>query len=168
MKSEEEQQNQSMHTLAEEQRQRIAVLERAFAEAEHRAQKHLQERDHWHEQHWKAHQENRQLQQQYESLRVQKGGFGFTMLLLTGFAGTVLGLVACYVFMRLHNDQVRAFQRFRGEQQFQLEFDLSHGNFNGASSVLQRSAQHPDYQPILPEIEFVHKVVVAAKQGCGK
>ncbi|HND89171.1 MAG TPA: hypothetical protein PK971_12630, partial [Saprospiraceae bacterium] len=132
------------HRLLEESRQHIAALERAYAEAEQRAQKHLGERDHWHGQHWEAHQENRRLQQAYQSLRVQKGGFGFTMLLTVAAVAALFGLAAGYVFIRLSNDHSKAFQRFRGDQQFQLEFALSQGKFEESSAILQQAARHAD------------------------
>ena len=158
--------NGSPEGLLAEQQKRIAALERAFAEAEHRAQKHLQERDHWHSQHWDAHQENRHLKQDYESLRLQKGGFGFKMLLAVGFSAALFGLVSCYLFFRLKNDETKTFQRFTREHQFRFEYALSHGQFEEVEAALRSSAQQPEFQPVRTEIEFTQKVVEAAKRGC--
>lgn len=158
--------NGSPEGLLAEQQKRIEALERAFAEAEHRAQKHLQERDHWHSQHWDAHQDNRQLQQDYESLRLQKGGFGFKMLLAVGFAGALFGLVSCYLFFRLKNDETKTFQHFTRQHQFQFEYALSHGQFEEVEATLRGSQSQPEFQAIQPEIEFTKKIVEAAKRGC--
>lgn len=160
--------NESQEGLLEEQQKRIAALERAFAEAEHRAQKHLQERDHWHGQHWEAHQESRRLQHDYEALRLQKGGFGFKMLLAVGFLAALLGLVSCYVFFRFKSTDTKTFQHFTREHQFRFEYALSHGQFEEVEAALRNSAQHPEFHSIQPEIEFTKKIVEAAKRGCGK
>jgi len=160
--------NESLEGLVAEQQKRIAALERAFAEAEHRAQKHLQERDHWHEQHWEAHQEGRRLQHDYESLRLQKGGFGFKTLLAVGFSAALFGLVGCYLFFRLKNDPVKTFHRFTREHQFQFEYALSHGQFEEVENALRRSVEQPEFQAIRPHIEFNKKIVEAAKRGCGR
>ena len=158
--------NEGLEGLLDEQQKRIAALERAFAEAEHRAQKHLQERDHWHSQHWEAHQENRRLQQDYESLRLQKGGFGFRMLLTVGFSAALFGLVSCYLFFRLKNDETKTFQHFTHEHQFRFEYALSHGQFEEVEAALRSSAEQPEFQAVRPEIEFTKKIVEAAKRGC--
>lgn len=159
-------QESDLRILLEESRQRVTAIERAYAEAEQRAQKYLGERDHWHEQHWEAHQENRRLQQAYESLRVQKGGFGFTMLLTAGAVAMLFGLAVGYILIRLSNDSSKAFRRFQGEQQFQLEFSLNQGRFEEASAILSQAASHPEYRLVLSQIEFTQKLLKAAQQGC--
>ncbi len=148
--------------------QRVVALERAFADAEHRAQKYAQERDFALTQSKTLQQETHQLQRDYASLRLQKGGFGFKSLLFTGMVGTFLGLGVCYLFFRPTNVEQETFRQFREQHQFNLELAISKGEFAQVDSLLKISLQLPSYQPIRPELEFTRKIAGAAWRRCEK
>ncbi len=148
--------------------QQIAVLEKAFADAEHRAQKYQQERDRLNDQRWDLQQENRRLEQDYESLRLQKGGFGFKSLLAVAVASVFFGVICTWLFFRLKNDHAKAFGQFTRDHQFRFEYALSQGRFEEVEAAIRSNIDRPEVQAIRPEIEFTKKIVEAAKRGCGK
>ena len=133
-------------------RLRIEALERAFADAEHRAQKYAQEREAAREQNKTLQQETHQLQRDYASLRLQKGGFGFKTLLLTGFLGTVVGIILCYLFFRPKDNDQEVFRQFREQHQFNLELAISKGEFATVDSLLKVNIDQPHNQVIRPEL----------------
>ncbi|MCY7327869.1 MAG: hypothetical protein LH618_04925 [Saprospiraceae bacterium] len=149
-------------------RERLIALERAFADAEHRAQKYAQERDAALAQSKVYQEETHALQRDYASLRLQKGGFGFKSLLFIGMIGTLVGLAGCYLFLRPKDVAEETFQKFREQNQFNLELAISKGEFAQVDSMLKVSLQYPANQPIKPEIEFVRKIAGAAWRRCEK
>lgn len=163
----------------EEYQIRIAALEKALAEVENQAQKYADELNNLRQQYAddlfeerrrvrQLHTAQHQLQQDYENLRVQKGGFGFKMLAATGFASMLLTLMLCFVYLKLKPkpDDTLAFEQFKREHLFSIEYALSHGQFAQAQITLQDAIQKHDYQRIHPEIEFARKIVGAAERGC--
>lgn len=106
------------------------------------------------------------LQQDYESLRLQKGGFGFKMLLLSGFFGFVFGLVACYLFFRPTDAKAHAFEKFQRDHQFSVEFDLSNGHYGDAEKRIRTAITSENYQPAREVLRSLHQIVVNAERGC--
>jgi len=159
--------NLSEHHWPEDVRQRIVALERAFADAEHRAQKYALERDAALSQSKSLQTEAQQLERDYALLRLQKGGFGFKTMLLTGFIGTLVGLVLCYLFFRPTDNDQEVFRQFREQNQFNLELAISQGEFARVDSVLKINLEHPQNQVIRPELEFTRKIAGAAWRRCG-
>lgn len=108
------------------------------------------------------------LQDNYEQLRVRKGGFGFKMLGMTGFAATVGAVVLCWLYVQLkpRADHPALFADFRGQYQFNVEYALGRQDYQTAHRLLEEAQQNPSYRPIVPEIEFAEKLVKAAEQGC--
>ncbi len=149
-------------------RERLTALERAFADAEHRAQKYVQERDQAQAQSKTLQEETHALQHDYASLRLQKGGFGFKSLLFVGMIGTIVGLLVCYLFIRPKNLETETFRQFREQNQFNIELAISKGEFAQADSILNNSLHQPLNQPIKPEIEFARKIAGAAWRRCEK
>jgi hypothetical protein len=150
---------------------RLSALEKAFAEVSRQAQKYAQDRDLLIDQNHGLKQENHRLQHDYEALRLQKGGFGFKMLLFSGIGGFVSALILCYIYLALFKPQPKhmlVFQQFSHENQFKIEYALSHAQYEEVESLLYTAKGHPDYQPIRPEIEFTQKIVAAAKRGYNK
>ncbi len=160
--------NPPEQTWPEDIRIRIAALERAFTDAEHRAQKYALERDAAWQQSKSLQTEVQQLERDYASLRLQKGGFGFKTMLFTGFVGTVVGLILCYLFFRPKDDDQEVFRQFREQHQFNLELAISKGEFSQADSLLKISLDHPQYKVIHQELEFTRKITGAAWRRCGK
>ena len=160
--------NPPEHAWPAAARERIAALERAFADAEHRAQKYAQERDVAWEQGKTWQQESHQLQRDYASLRLQKGGFGFKTILFTGMVGTIVGLILCYLFFRPKDQDAELFRQFREQHQFNLELAISKGEFAQVDSLLKVSLEQPQNKVIRPELEFTRKIAGAAWRRCNR
>ncbi len=152
----------------EDARQRISALERAFADAEHRAQKYAQERDTAREQSKTLQAEAHQIQRDYASLRLQKGGFGFKTMLFVGMVGTVVGFACCYLFFRPTDKDEEVFRQFREQHQFNLELAISKGEFAAVDSLLKVSLEQPRNTVIRPELEFTRKITGAAWRRCNR
>jgi hypothetical protein len=145
---------------------RIQALERALLDAENRAQKYAQEAKSAQSLQKGCMEELRQLRHDYESLRVQKGGFGFKTLLLWGFAGFLSGLVLCYLFFRPKDERAVAFEHFKRENLFPIEYAISQGKFDETDKTLAGSLDTKAYRLIKPEIDMIRKINAAAKRRC--
>ncbi len=109
------------------------------------------------------------IQQDYERLRLQKGGFGIKMLMLSGFSGFMSAILLCalYVwFLQPAPDFEVAIERFRTVHLFDLERVLSEGHFEEVENFLEKSAQKPENRSIRSSIEVARKLVTASRQGC--
>lgn len=109
------------------------------------------------------------IQQDYERLRLQKGGFGLKMLMLSGFSGFMSALLLCalYVwFLQPAPDFELAMERFRTVHLFNLERILSEGHFEEVERLLEENAQKPENRSIRSGIEMARKLVTASRQGC--
>jgi len=107
-----------------------------------------------------------QLEKDYETLRIQKGGFGFKILWLSGFMGFLSGLVLCYLFFRPSSKHEEVFSNFQLSTQFHVEYAIGQGDFVKAEELLKISSESKDYSIIEPEIEMMRKIVGAAKRKC--
>ena len=78
--------------------ERIAILEKDLQSSKNKAQKYVQELETLRQQYAddlfterqsikSLHEERQQLQRDYSALRVQKGGFGLKVLMISGFGG---------------------------------------------------------------------------------
>jgi hypothetical protein len=157
---------QSESLTPEDLLQRIAALEKAFAAAEHRAQKYVRENELLASQKQELQKELHEIQHDYESLRLQKGGFGFRTMLASGFIATIVGMVVCYVLFRPKDQHVAAFERFKHETQFNIEYAISQGQFIQAEEVLKASLEKPENELVKPEIQMMYKIVSASKRKC--
>lgn len=130
--------------------QRIARLENELAAAGQ------QSRD--------LHQTVQQLRDDYQALRQQKGGFGFKMLLICGFFSAVAGFGLHWLVSRTGGEPSRVFQKFKDETQFNIEYDISQGNFEKVENTLKNSLEKYEYAPIQPELEFFRKIMGATRR----
>ncbi|MEQ1747180.1 MAG: hypothetical protein ABMA02_17245 [Saprospiraceae bacterium] len=113
--------------------------------------------------------ESHRILHDYELLRVQKGGFGLKMLLFSGFGGFVSGalLLGVYlVFLRPKTDHQAAFEQFRDAHQFSYERAISQGRFGEVEQDLQQNLDLPENAVIRPQVDFVKKIVGAARRRC--
>lgn len=144
---------------------KIEELEKSLAETEKRAKSY---EEHWskiYDQSREMREEAQKLQHEYEQLRIQKGGFGFKMLLFSGFCGFMTAAVLCFVYFRLArpvSDREAAFATFVRSHQFNYELQLSRGEFQAVEASLREKANDPAYRIIAPEIAFAEKMVGAA------
>lgn len=109
-----------------------------------------------------------QLQDNYELLRVRKGGFGFKMLTITGLAATAAAVLLCWLYIRFkpRADHPALFRQFKTHYQFNVEYALSQRQYQEAQRLLEEARQQTQYRAIEPEVEFARKLVQAAEQGC--
>lgn len=146
----------------------IALLEQSLAETERRAKSFEQDWSKLFDQNKTLREENAKLQQSYENLRIQKGGFGFKTLLAIGAGSFFTALLLCFVYLKLkpQPEFTARFEKFRRENQFNYEYQLARGDFDSVNQSLIRMEENADYQLIRPEITFTRKVLGAAKRYC--
>ena len=114
-------------------------------------------------------QECKSLQHDYNQLRVQKGGFGLKVLMLTGMLGTLVGIltVALYfVLLQPKSNQQVVFEEYRDANLFNYERAISQGDFEQVERDMAMNMERKEYQLINSEIEFAKKLVGAAKRRC--
>ncbi len=148
--------------------QRIEELEQQVESTEKRARNYESDWSNLFDQNKTLREENHKIQYGYETLRIQKGGFGFRMLMLSGMGGFVTALLLCFVYVKLKPkpDYVATFDQFRRENLFDYELSLSKGNFDAVEASLIDCSKKPEFKHIQPEIYFTQKVVGAAKRYC--
>jgi hypothetical protein len=136
-------------------RQELENLRQKYADDLYEERKQVA---HWHEQalRW---------QQDYEQLRIQKGGFGFHTLSTVVVVVIILTAVTTYGFLKWTDGRKHAEEAFRREQLFKIEYALSHGQYEQARDILQRSLQNPEYELAHPQIHMIQEVVLAAEKG---
>jgi hypothetical protein len=160
--------NENTERLLSEQKKRLDALEQSFAELERKAQKYEEGWSDLYDQNKTLREENHRIQHAYEILRIQKGGFGFKMLLLSGLGGFVTALVLCFVYLKLKpkDPQVVAFQQFQRENLFNYELAISKGQFEEVEKSLDQCFERPEYEVIEPQLVFTREIVKAAKSRC--
>ena len=111
--------------------------------------------------------ENHRIQQGYENLRIQKGGFGFKMLMLSGIGGFVTALLLCFVYLKLKpkDAHTQALHNFRRTHLFEYEWALSKSQYETVRTSLEKETQNPDNELIKTEIEMLRELVEAAEKG---
>ncbi|MFN0217021.1 MAG: hypothetical protein ACKVT2_22415 [Saprospiraceae bacterium] len=162
------QNNENLQGLTPEQKKHFELLEQALVDAKQRGQRFEEEWSTLFDQNKALREENHRIQHGYEALRIQKGGFGFKMLLLSGLGGFITALVLCFVYLKLKpkDAHIVALQDFRREHLFEYELALSKKQFNEVKFSLEKEINDPENQSIKPEIEIVRELVEAAEKGC--
>lgn len=162
--------NENVDQLLVEQKKRIDSLEHALAEADLNIQKYKEEWSALYDQNKELRDKNHRLQHDYELLRLQKGGFGFKMLLLSGFIGSLVAVLLCFAYIKLKPKEahVVAFRQFQRENLFNYELAIHRGQFDDVEKSLDFNIDRPEYQAIAPEIAFTKNIVKAAKRRCGE
>jgi hypothetical protein len=159
---------ENLEQLLKAQEIRLQELQKMHQDAEKRARSFEADWSNLFDQNKLLREENQRIQQGYERLRIQKGGFGFKMLLASGMGGFFTALVLCFVYVKLKPkpDYVATFEQFRRENLFNYELKLSNGDFESVELSLEKCLHQPEFQAIKPEIMFSQKVVGAAKRFC--
>ena len=160
--------NEMMQGLTPEQKKHVESLQQALAEAKLRSQQFESDWSNLYDQNKALREENHRIQHGYEDLRIQKGGFGFKMLLLSGLGGFVTALVLCFVYLKLKpkDAHIIALQNFRQEHLFEYELALSQNQFQSVKTSLEKEIKDPENQPIKTEIEILRELLEAAEKGC--
>lgn len=160
--------NADSKQLIAEQQKRIEALERNITEAERTVQQYKDEWSALYDQARDLREMNSRLQHDYESLRIQKGGFGFKMLMFSGLAGFALAVLLCFAYIKLKPKEahVVAFRKFQRENLFNYELAISRGQFDEVEKSLEFNMERPEYQAIVPELEFTRNMIEAARRRC--
>lgn len=154
--------------LTDEQKKQFESLQAAFEKAEKRGRAFEEDWLSLFDQNKALREENHRLQHSYETLRIQKGGFGFKMLILSGMGGFITALVLCFVYLKLRPKpaQAQALQQFRRENLFEYELALSRRQHHEVMLSLEKDMKHPDFQSIRAELEIMRGLVSASEKGC--
>mgnify|MGYP005854923523 FL=1 len=115
-----------------------------------------------------AREERRTLQRSYERLRLQKGGFGFRVILLTGVFAGMLGFLVGYAGAFIKNDARRNFDAFSRQYAMDLELHLTRHDFRTARELILTAQKLPEWEPIQPQLEMLGKTVQHAENCCNK
>ncbi|HRI59626.1 MAG TPA: hypothetical protein PK228_07880 [Saprospiraceae bacterium] len=160
--------NENTERLLAEQKNRLEALEQAFTALEQRAKKYEAEWSSLYDQNRDLREENHRLQQAYETLRIQKGGFGFKMLLLSGLGGFITALVLSFIYLKLKPKEpaVAAFRQFQQENTINFELAIGNGQFEEVEQTLENSLARPEYKAIEPQIIFIKEMMKATKNRC--
>ena len=160
--------NENAERLIAEQKNQLEALGQAFTAMEQRAQKYQEEWSVLFDQNRDLRKENHRLQQDYEHLRIQKGGFGFKMLLLSGLGGFLTALVLSFIYLKLKpkEPQVADFRQFQRENLISFELAIGKGQFDEVEQTLETSLRRPEYEAIEPQIIFMKEMMKATKNRC--
>lgn len=160
--------NENTERLLAEQKARLEALEQSFAALEQRAKKYEDEWSSLYDQNRGLREENHRLQHDYQTIRIQKGGFGFKMLLLSGLGGFVTALILCVIYVKLKPKEpsVAAFRQFQRENLFNFELAISKGQFGEVEQTLEKSMSRPEYDAIEPQLLFMREMIKATKARC--
>jgi Bacterial SH3 domain len=104
------------------------------------------------------------MRNDYQSLRKQKGGFGFTSIIMGLVVGGLLGFGIHWMFFAKKDEQAVVFQKFKNENLFNMEYDISQGRLENVENNLKTKADSKEFKSIASEIEFIKKIVGAAKR----
>jgi hypothetical protein len=146
----------------------INALRQALSEARHAAEKAKSEWSSIYDQQKTLREENRVLQHDYEQLRLQKGGFGFKMLLLAGFMGTLVALAGCFVYLKLKPKDAHtlAFEHFQNKHLIEYQLAITNGQLDAVEQSLREEVENPDYRAIEPELTFVRQLITTTRHHC--
>jgi hypothetical protein len=106
-------------------------------------------------------QEVQQWQHDYEQLRIQKGGFGFKTILASGIAATVVGMALGWLIFRQKDPNSVLFSQFSKAAGFNLEYNLSHQQYNEAQKIITDYQNNRTYSPIQPELLLIGNLIKA-------
>ncbi len=160
--------NEFLQGLTPEQKKHFESLQNALAEAKQRGMRFEAEWSSLFDQNKTLREENQGIQQDYENLRIQKGGFGFKMLLLSGLGGFVTALLLCFVYLKLKpkDPYTVALHNFRREHLFEYELALSKKQFEEVKISLEKEIKKSENQAITAEIVIIRELIEAAEKGC--
>lgn len=160
--------SENTERLLAEQKNRLEALEQSFISLEQRAKKYEAEWSSLYDQNRELREEKHRLQQDYETLRIQKGGFGFKMLMLSGWGGFLTALILCFLYLKLKPKEPAeaAFRQFQRENRINFELAIGKGQFGEIEQTLENSLARPEYDAIETQILFMKDMVHATKTRC--
>lgn len=159
--------NEFLQGLSEAQKKQFGAFQQELIEAEERARRYEEAWSGLFDQNKTLREENHRVQQGYEAIRIQKGGFGFKMLLFSGLGGFITALALCFVYFKLKpkDPHTAALANFRRAHLFEYELALSKRQFDTVKMSLEKELQQPENQPIRADIEMFRELIEAAERG---
>jgi len=160
--------NELPQGLTPEQNKHFDALRQALAESEQRSKSFEEGWSNLFDQNKSLREENHQLQQDYQTLRIQKGGFGIKMLMFSGMGGFFTALLLCFVYLKIKpkDPHTTALHHFRRTHLFEYELALSKKQFDEVKISLKKELHNPDYQPIQTHLEIIRDLLESAEKGC--
>lgn len=110
-------------------------------------------------------QEVHQWQHDYEQLRIQKGGFGFKTILASGIAATLVGMALGWLLFQQKDPNSVLFSQFSKAAGFNLEYHLSHQQYNEAQKIVTDYQNNKTYSPIQPELLLIGNLIKAVQMS---
>jgi hypothetical protein len=104
-------------------------------------------------------------QQDYEQLRLQKGGFGFKALIASSLVAALTGLAISWLYFRASDKHLETFLRFRTAAGFHIEYAVGQRQFEGAEKMLQEQISNGKNDLIQPELEYIGGLIGSAKRA---
>ncbi len=91
-------------------------------------------------------------------------GLGVVGLLTGILLGVIVGMWFQKRISTPKNEQTRVFEKLQAKHQFNFEYEIGNGRFNGIDSVLVAEIADPDNATVKPELEFLRQVLKAARK----
>jgi hypothetical protein len=146
-------------------RQRLNQTAAQTVTAEQTRQQQLAQTETYQQRNAELQAEVQQWQENYEQLRIQKGGFGIKAMTIAGFTGVLLGLLVYRLVFDRPDAHAVAFEQFRADAGFQVEYALNQRQFEQANAILNREMERSKYQPIHAELDFMSSMVGATHRA---
>lgn len=112
--------------------------------------------------------ENHRWQNDYEQLRIQKGGFGFKALLGIGTVSGFIGIFFGWLIFRQKSPDDVLFDQFNKSAGFKVEYSVAQGNYADAEKQITEFLTNNAFKPIQPELELLLRIVKAAEAAAPK
>lgn len=105
---------------------------------------------------------------QSQNARPTKSGFGLFTLLLAALLSGVAGFVIHRFVFQPKSSGSTAFEKFKEDNLFNFEYAINQGRFDNIESTLKAQSALPENAGIGSEIEFIRKIIGAAKRKYGE
>ena len=112
--------------------------------------------------------DNHRWQNDYELLRIQKGGFGFKALLGVGTVSGVIGIFLGWLVFRQKDPATVLFDQFNKSAGFKIEYSVAQRNFAEAEKQIAEFHANAAFKPIRHELELMLRIVKAAESASNK
>lgn len=107
--------------------------------------------------------DNHRWQNDYELLRIQKGGFGFKALLGIGTVSGFIGIFLGWLIFRQKDPVSVLFDQFNKSAGFKVEYSVAQGNYADAEKQITAFHANNTFKPVRPELELMLRIVKAAE-----
>lgn len=109
--------------------------------------------------------DNHRWQNDYELLRIQKGGFGFKALLGVGTLSVFFGIFLGWLIFRQKDPNEILFDQFNKSVGFKIEYSVAQGNYADAEKQIIEFHANNVFKPIRSELDLLLRIVKAAQSA---